>query len=59
MPRLEHLVLCGGLDPSGRARASHVNLNLHGPSPNIRLQITDISRRLLSNVPDVLVDLLR
>ena len=32
--------------------------NLHGRSPNVRLKISDISSRLLTNIPDVLVDLL-
>jgi hypothetical protein len=58
MPRHEHLLLCGGLDQSRGGSASGVNLNLHGASPNVHLRITDISRRLLANVPDVLIDLL-
>ena len=58
MPTHEHLVLCGGLDPLRGGSASRVNLNLHGPSPNVRLRISDISKRLLRNIPDVLVDLL-
>lgn len=58
MPTHEHLVLCGGLDPPRRGSASCASLNLHGPSPNVRLRISDISKRLLRNVPDVLVDLL-
>ena len=58
MPRNEHLVLCGGLDRPRKGSGSGVNLNLHGTSPNVRLRIADISRRLLTNIPDVLVDLL-
>jgi hypothetical protein len=60
MPRREHLVLCGGIDPSRAEAAAGVslNLNLHGASANVRLRIADISSRLLTNVPDVLVDLL-
>src|SRR5438067_552734 len=58
MPKHEHLVLCGGIGQPPGDRASVVNLNLHGPSPNVHLRITDISRRLLRNVPDVFVDLL-
>jgi len=57
MPTNEHLVLCGGV--TGRkGPGSAITLNLHGPSANVHLEIADISRRLLSNVPDALVDLL-
>ncbi len=58
MPRNEHLVLCGGLDVPRKGSVSSLSLSLHGTSPNLRLQIADISRRLLANIPDVLVDLL-
>src|SRR5216684_1577854 len=58
MPRNEHLVLCGGLDRPRKGNVSRLDLNLHGTSPNVRLQIADISKRLLMNIPDVLVDLL-
>ncbi len=58
MPRNEHLVLCGGLDRAKKGTVSSLKLDLHGPSRNVRLQIGDISKRLLTNIPDVLVDLL-
>jgi hypothetical protein len=58
MPTREHLVLCGGQNRRGSAGARVLRLNLQGPSPNVRLQITDISKRLVANIPDVLVDLL-
>ena len=58
MPRHEHLVLCGGIDKPRGGSAPVLGMNLHGPSPNVHLRITDISRPLLANVPDVLVDLL-
>jgi hypothetical protein len=32
--------------------------NLHGPSANVRLEIQDISRRLLANISDIHADLL-
>jgi Queuosine biosynthesis protein QueC len=35
-----------------------LNLDLHGHSANVRFRISDISRRLVANIPDVLVDLL-
>ena len=57
MPTNEHLVLCGGqaaCDGSG----PRISLNLHGTSGNVHLKISDISRRLLANIPDALVDLL-
>ena len=58
MPRNEHLVLCGGVQQPRGAETSSLRLDLHGSSANVRLQIADISRRLLANIPDVLVDLL-
>ena len=59
MPRNEHLVLCGGW-PAAEQRGdeNRLDLNLHGASANVRLEIEDISRRLLANIPDILVDLL-
>ncbi len=58
MPGNEHLVLCGGVEGPREVDASSLSLNLHGTSANIHLQIDDIRRRLLANIPDVLVDLL-
>lgn len=58
MLRNENLVLCGGVEGPREAGASSLSVNLHGTSANVRLRITDISRRLLANIPDVLVDLL-
>ena len=54
----EHLVLCGGVEEPQVASEQSLPLALHGRSPNVRLQISDISGRLLANVPDVLADLL-
>ena len=54
----EYLVLCGGVEEPQVASGQSLRLDLHGRSPNVRLQISDISRRLLANVPDVLADLL-
>jgi hypothetical protein len=57
MPRTEHLVLCGG-DGRRRADTKNLRLNLHGPSENVHLKISDISERLVANIPGVLIDLL-
>ena len=51
-------MLCGGARGAPRGRASSLALDLHGSSPNVRLEIADISERLLAKIPDVLVDLL-
>ena len=58
MPTREHLVLCGNLETPLGARGSVLSLTLHGRSPNVRLKIADISRPLLANIPNVLIDLL-
>jgi hypothetical protein len=58
MPTNEHLVLCGGATAQRDGDAARLQLNLHGPSANVRLEIEDISRRLLANISDVHADLL-
>jgi 7-cyano-7-deazaguanine synthase in queuosine biosynthesis len=58
MPANEHLVLCGAAASPGQGGATHLNLNLHGSSANVRLEIGDISRRLLANISGVHADLL-
>ena len=58
MPTNEHLVLCGAAASSEHSDATHLNLNLHGSSANVRLEIGDISRRLLANISDIHADLL-
>lgn len=57
MPRREHLVLCGGAEKPHGDRTTR-KLDLHGAARNVRLQISDVSRPLLANLPGVLVDLL-
>ncbi len=54
----EHLVLCGGLQSTEREGAKAHHLYITGPDKNVELRIADIRRTLLSNVPDVLTDLL-
>src|SRR4051812_4408091 len=58
MPGHERLVLCGEIAPSEADSSRVLRLCLHGPKPNLRVRIQDISSRLVSNIPDVLVDLL-
>jgi Queuosine biosynthesis protein QueC len=58
MPTNEHLVLCSGAVAKPRSDETLLALNLQGASANIRLEIEDISRRLLVNVSDVHADLL-
>jgi hypothetical protein len=58
MPTNEHLVLCSGGTAKPRGDEKLLNLNLHGASANVRLEIEDISRRLLANLSDVHADLL-
>jgi 7-cyano-7-deazaguanine synthase in queuosine biosynthesis len=38
--------------------APGLKLDLRGAAPNVRLQISDISRKLLADIPDILIDLL-
>ncbi len=58
MGKVDHIILCGGSTAPRRARENQiVRLNLGGEEPNVDLEIVDISRRLSSNVPDVLTDL--
>jgi 7-cyano-7-deazaguanine synthase in queuosine biosynthesis len=60
MPRREHLVLCGGVNRPADAGVHTLQLRLpEQPSSNVRLRITDISKRLVANMPDVLIDLLQ
>jgi hypothetical protein len=58
MPINEHLVLCSGASAEPRGDEKVLILNLHGVSSNVRLEIEDISRRLLANLSDVHTDLL-
>ncbi len=51
----EHLVLCGDVKRAGRQ--SPLTLALSGRSQNISLKIEDISKKLVRNIPDILIDL--
>jgi 7-cyano-7-deazaguanine synthase in queuosine biosynthesis len=52
----ERLVLCGGAKRPGRE--STLRLALNGRPQNITLKLEDISKRLVKNVPDLLIDLI-
>ena len=58
MPTNEHLVLCSGANAEPRGDEKLLTLTLHGALANTRLEIEDISRRLLANLLDVHTDLL-
>src|SRR5262245_33683051 len=58
MPTNEHLILCGGSDGLHKSGRSALRLSLHGTSKNVVLEIADISRQLVANIPDALADLL-
>src|SRR6516225_10783159 len=58
MPTNEHLVLCNDANAKPRGNEKLLTLDLHGASANVRLEIEDISRRLLANLSDVHADLL-
>jgi hypothetical protein len=56
---VDHFVLCGGASAPRLARSDQiVRLDLGGNDPNVQLKIIDITRCLMSNVPDVIVDLM-
>jgi len=55
----ERVILCGGLTaPDSEAKEKTVRLQLAGKDPNVTLKISDISKKMVSNIPPMLVDLL-
>jgi len=52
----ETLVLCGGVKRPGSDSA--LQIALEGRSRNITLKLEDLSKRLVKNVPDLLIDLI-
>lgn len=54
----EHVILCGGATPTEIDAPNQLILDLQCRSRNVKLQISDISQRLLASIPEVLVDLL-
>ena len=59
MAKPNHIIVCGGAPaPRGVPPDQIVRLDLGGDEPSVDLEIADISRRLSSDVPDVLTDLI-
>jgi hypothetical protein len=56
MPMPERLVLCGGAKRAGGN--STLRLALSGRSQNITLKLEDISKKLIRNIPGLLIDLI-
>jgi len=55
----ERIILCGGAPGPSRVKRDDVlELTLNGSEPNVNLEIANISRRLTSDIPDVLADLI-
>ena len=50
--------LCGGVRAPSSTGREAIRLDIGGPGQNVNLRITDITRAMVSNIPDVLVDLL-
>jgi hypothetical protein len=54
----DHLIVCGAAPLPPRVKAADaIRLQLHGQDQNVELEIIDISRRLSTEVPDVVTDL--
>ena len=51
----QHMIECGVNAPSSEGA---IAVNVHGPSKNVNLRIDYISRMMLANLPDLLIDLL-
>lgn len=49
---------CGGVDTLPEGEGEHRALDVQGAAKNINLRITDISKAMVSNIPDILLDLL-
>ena len=58
MTKNEHVIYCGETRPPSGGGQRCLDLSLHGQSPNAVLKIEDISKRLLTHLDDLLVDLL-
>jgi Queuosine biosynthesis protein QueC len=54
----ERLVLCGGSNAPGSRAENMLRLDLTGPGRNIELRLHDIRKRMLTHLPDLVIDLL-
>lgn len=55
----DRLILCGGVTaPRRRKRGGVLELDLNGSHANVNLEISNITRRLASDLPDVVADLI-
>ena len=56
---VERVILCGSLAAAGGgSKKGTVRLHLWGKHANVNLKISDISERMVANIPPVLVNLL-
>jgi hypothetical protein len=53
----DRLVVCGSA-ASSRRSGKALRLDLAGPDRNVELRLQDISKRMVTHVPDLLTDLL-
>ena len=51
-------MLCGSLAAGAKAKKGTIALDLSGKDANVHLKISDISSKMVANIPSVLVDLL-
>jgi hypothetical protein len=58
MPGNERLILCGGASDPRESGLPSLRLSLDEKSGNVHLRISDISERLLANIPEAHLDLL-
>jgi hypothetical protein len=54
----ERLVLCGGVSARPGKGVDLLRLDLSGPNQNVTVRVHDITKRMVTNIPDLLVDLL-
>jgi hypothetical protein len=54
----ERLVLCGGSRAAASQTENMLYLDLTGPGRNVELRLHDISKRMLTNLPSLAIDLL-
>ena len=54
----ERLVLCGEASNNSSANESDLKLALNGRNQNITLKLEDIGKKLITDIPDLLTDLL-